>query len=147
MFLYASAENYPGGEAIVHLQHTHRFMRNKQVRIHIDEYCAQSGITRFLQLYDSWEYNKTEGMENEELQGFDYLIVGSPTKEHRDQITRNFSLTHKEYFSIKAFNRIKYVRPPDFFYSIIKKLPYFFQNYLKLPQVDFSIKVVVFKKK
>uniref|UniRef100_A0A915EHF7 Mannosyltransferase n=1 Tax=Ditylenchus dipsaci TaxID=166011 RepID=A0A915EHF7_9BILA len=55
VLLYASSQNYPGGQALTHLQHQHRYLRNKPVTVHIDSFSAETGVNRFLHLYDSWE--------------------------------------------------------------------------------------------
>ncbi|KIH62822.1 hypothetical protein ANCDUO_06894 [Ancylostoma duodenale] len=55
-FLYAGARNYPGGDAIAHLQWTQRVDAHKPISVYIDNACAQTGVSRFMQLYDAWEY-------------------------------------------------------------------------------------------
>ncbi|EYC06092.1 hypothetical protein Y032_0078g1187 [Ancylostoma ceylanicum] len=55
-FLYAGARNYPGGDAIAHLQWTQRVDAQKPISVYIDNACAQTGVSRFMQLYDAWEY-------------------------------------------------------------------------------------------
>ncbi|KAI6200119.1 Alg9 mannosyltransferase domain containing protein [Aphelenchoides besseyi] len=132
MFLYASARNYPGGDALAHVQHLQRFNRHETRSIHIDVFCAQSGINRFIQFYPSWEYNKTEDLDTQQLQRFDFLLLGSQTNDLRENARANFSQTHKELFSVESFHRISYVRS--------KRFPYYY------PTLKFKEKVLVMKK-
>jgi hypothetical protein len=69
-FIYASSNNYPGAKALFELQvlininlilsvflkEKQQNLREKPIKIHIDNFCAETGISRFLQLYDSWKY-------------------------------------------------------------------------------------------
>jgi alpha-1,6-mannosyltransferase len=131
--LYASSSNYPGGSALSHLQYKHRFMRDKPVSVHIDPFCAENGISRFGQVFNAWEYNKTENLSREDLIRFDYLLFGNTTTEYlRSELMANFSSTHKEYFATEGFHRVKYRK--------FKKLP------LPYPVFDFKEKVIVLKK-
>ncbi|MCP9264590.1 Mannosyltransferase [Dirofilaria immitis] len=66
-FLLASSRNYPGGEALTYLQYLRHSDRNKPVSVHIDNYAAQTGASRFLQWYDAWE-----GVELRRMQWFPY---------------------------------------------------------------------------
>jgi alpha-1,6-mannosyltransferase len=132
MFLYASARNYPGGDALSHLQFVHRYMRNKPVSVHIDSYCAETGINRFLQLYSSWEYNKTENLPQEAFGRFDYILIGSNTDNMHEVAKQNYSSTHKEHFSVEAFQRISYKKSNSF--------PYYF------PLIRFREKVIALKR-
>ncbi|KAH7730454.1 GPI mannosyltransferase [Aphelenchoides avenae] len=132
MFLYASARNYPGGDALSHLQFMHRYLRNKPISVHIDTYCAETGVNRFLHLYDAWEYNKTENLPQEAFGRFDYVLVGSNTENVRDIVGRNFSTTHKEHFSVEAFQRIAYKKSSRF--------PYLW------PVIKFRQKVIALKR-
>lgn len=52
-FLYVSMNNYPGGEAMMKL---HQIKSDSDpLRVHIDVYNAQTGISRFLHLNEKWE--------------------------------------------------------------------------------------------
>uniref|UniRef100_A0A7E4W0A3 Mannosyltransferase n=1 Tax=Panagrellus redivivus TaxID=6233 RepID=A0A7E4W0A3_PANRE len=132
--LYASSSNYPGGSALTHLQFKHRFLRNKPIAVHIDAFCAEAGISRFGQVFDAWEYNKTENLPVEELRRFDYLLFGDTTTENlRKELIANFSGTHKEHFSTEGFHKIVYKK-----YKGPIALPY--------PAFVFREKVIVLKK-
>ncbi|KAE9552950.1 hypothetical protein FO519_003827 [Halicephalobus sp. NKZ332] len=131
--LYASSSNYPGGTALSGLQFKHRYLKDKAISVHIDPFCAESGISRFFQIFPSWEYNKTENLSVEDLQRFDYLLFGNTTTELlREQLKSNFSETHKESFSVEGFHRIKYKK--------MKTIP------LPYPVFIFKEKVIVLRK-
>uniref|UniRef100_A0A0M3J9A9 Mannosyltransferase n=1 Tax=Anisakis simplex TaxID=6269 RepID=A0A0M3J9A9_ANISI len=102
--LYASSRNYAGGDAIAYLQFMQRYDKNKHISLYIDNFAAQTGVSRFLQLYDTWEYNKTDHLTNEQLARFDFLLIGS--YDDRDIVstaTKNFSSTHRLLFPVNAF--------------------------------------------
>uniref|UniRef100_A0A914P9Q2 Uncharacterized protein n=1 Tax=Panagrolaimus davidi TaxID=227884 RepID=A0A914P9Q2_9BILA len=108
-------------------------MRDKPVSVHIDPFCAENGISRFGQVFNAWEYNKTENLSREDLIRFDYLLFGNTTTEYlRSELMANFSSTHKEYFATEGFHRVKYRK--------FKQLP------LPYPVFDFKEKVIVLKK-
>lgn len=52
LLLTISANNYPGGAAIHRLHQV--IPQDTNVNIHIDNYAAQTGVSRFTQLYDHW---------------------------------------------------------------------------------------------
>ncbi|VDM07554.1 unnamed protein product [Wuchereria bancrofti] len=104
IFLLASSRNYPGGEALTSLQYLRHFSRNKPLSVYIDNYAAQTGVSRFLQWYDAWEYNKTENLEPSQLARFDYLLIGSYTEPDIVNFTaRKFFSTHRVLYDIEAF--------------------------------------------
>lgn len=52
-FLYVSMNNYPGGVAVMQL---HKIKNPiDPIRVHIDVYNAQTGISRFLHMNEEWE--------------------------------------------------------------------------------------------
>ncbi|VBB26726.1 unnamed protein product [Acanthocheilonema viteae] len=104
IFLLASSKNYPGGEALNSLQYLRYFNQNNPMTVYIDNYAAQTGVSRFLELYDTWQYNKTENLGLSQLEEFDYLLIGSYTEPNIiDFAARNFSSTHRILFDVKAF--------------------------------------------
>ncbi|KAK0412798.1 hypothetical protein QR680_006415 [Steinernema hermaphroditum] len=115
VLLYASSQNYPGGEALGYLQHMHRFRKNSPIAVHIDAQAAQTGISRFVQVYDAWEYNKSETLTDEEKQRFDYIVVGTAAGESvEDLVQRRFSSSHKLHFKVNSFSSITYKRSSQF---------------------------------
>lgn len=132
VFLYASARNYPGGDALAHLQHQQRFYRTERRSVHIDEFCAETGISRFLHFYPAWHYDKTEGLSVDELKQFDFLLLGSQSEDLAALFRANFSASHKELFSVDAFNRFTYLRS--------RKFPFYW------PLLKFRTKVMCLKR-
>uniref|UniRef100_A0A1I7RST6 Mannosyltransferase n=1 Tax=Bursaphelenchus xylophilus TaxID=6326 RepID=A0A1I7RST6_BURXY len=132
VFLYASARNYPGGDALAHLQTVQRFHRNDFRRVHIDEFCAETGISQFLNNHPAWEYNKTENLPVESLKEFDFLLIGSQKDNVYNIFQSNYSKSHKELFSVEAFFKFTYVKSSSF--------PYYW------PRLKFKNKVIVLKK-
>ncbi|VDM96983.1 unnamed protein product [Thelazia callipaeda] len=132
-FLFASSKNYPGAEALVSLQHMQRSDHNKPVSVYIDTYAAQTGVCRFLQLYDTWEYNKTENLKSSQMERFDFLILGSYTESDITNFTTlQFHSTHQILHSVKAFQGIELQR--------LYLLPYYW------PVVKFRTQLVVMEK-
>uniref|UniRef100_A0A0R3RW49 valine--tRNA ligase n=1 Tax=Elaeophora elaphi TaxID=1147741 RepID=A0A0R3RW49_9BILA len=132
-FLLASSRNYPGGEALTSLQYLRHSSRDEPITVYIDNYAAQTGISRFLQWYGAWEYNKTENLEQSQLSRFDYLLIGSYTEpDIVDFIARNFSSTHHVLYDVKAFQGIKLVKMQQF--------PYYW------PTIRFNAQLAVLEK-
>ena len=84
LMLKVSHLNYPGGEALLKLHHLAK--DNASATVYIDNYAAQTGVSRFGQLNDEaskhynrhWIYDKTENLSQEELLSqtkFTYLLV------------------------------------------------------------------------
>ncbi|VDM66620.1 unnamed protein product [Strongylus vulgaris] len=73
--------------------------------VYIDNACAQTGVSRFMQLYDAWEYNKTETLTPEDMERFDFLMIGTYTGNLKDIVTKNYSTYHRVMFAIPAFHR------------------------------------------
>lgn len=102
--LYISSMNYPGGEGIAAL---HLYEPSSQyVNVHIDEYTAQTGVTRFTQLHNHWTYNKTENLHPKslEIQQFTHLLVGG-FSEH--DVLQLYKHSHHIQVHIKGFKRLK----------------------------------------
>uniref|UniRef100_A0A183CWM5 Mannosyltransferase n=1 Tax=Gongylonema pulchrum TaxID=637853 RepID=A0A183CWM5_9BILA len=113
IFTTASQNNYPGAEALNRIQRTASQDRLKPVLVHIDGYAAQTGISRFLEDFDAWEYNKTENLDISDLIRFDYLMIGSYMQDHvREIAMRNFSSTHQLSFTVFSFKLIRDLDPP-----------------------------------
>jgi hypothetical protein len=67
-----------------------------------------------------------------DLAQFDYIILGSQTEDVHS-LTRDFTATHKEYFTVEAFQKIVFKR-------------FFWRNLLVYPVIKYKEKVIVFKK-
>ncbi|CAG0880654.1 unnamed protein product [Cyprideis torosa] len=93
LLLSASAVNYPGGTALMRLHGMQP--ANASVRVHIDVFSAQTGVSRFLELNSGWEYNKTEDLapEGKEMLSFSHLLVEGKSEEHH-RVRRYRAKTH-----------------------------------------------------
>ncbi|VDN19694.1 unnamed protein product [Cylicostephanus goldi] len=130
-FLYAGARNYPGGDAIAHLQWTQRMDANKPMSVYIDNACAQTGVSRFMQLYGAWEY--TENLRPKDLERFDFLMIGTYSGNLKDIVMTNYSTHHRVMFAIPAFHRFTLKKSSSF--------PFYH------PEMVFKEKVAVLRKK
>uniref|UniRef100_A0A914WVK1 Mannosyltransferase n=1 Tax=Plectus sambesii TaxID=2011161 RepID=A0A914WVK1_9BILA len=115
-FLYASSQNYPGGEALGYLQYSQRFDKAKPISVHIDVYTAQTGVSRYLHLYKSWQYDKTEDLQPKDLAHFDFLLVG--TGNNLTEEVEKYSATHRIMFRAPAYHKIQYKRFKHFPYVL-----------------------------
>ncbi|CAJ0961027.1 unnamed protein product, partial [Mesorhabditis belari] len=138
LFLYASARNYPGNDAIVYLQHMMRMDGTKHKTLHLDVMTCQTGVSRFHHLYTTWEYNKTEELDQNELERFDFLSVGANDGKLRELISANYSSTHRVLFVVPSFDGIKWRK-----FRPIKWSPFPFYY----PELKFTEKVGVLTKK
>ncbi|VDO95180.1 unnamed protein product [Heligmosomoides polygyrus] len=134
-FLYAGARNYPGGDAIAHLQWTQRVDEHKPISVYIDNACAQTGVSRFMQLYDSWEYNKTETLTPSELERFDFLMIGTYSGNLKQIVQANYSTHHRVMFAVPAFH------PTLYGFRKMSTFPFYY------PEMVFKEKVAVLRKK
>ncbi|XP_064106910.1 uncharacterized protein LOC135215886 [Macrobrachium nipponense] len=107
LLLTISANNYPGGLAIHKL---HEIVPPETfVNVHIDNYAAQTGVSRFTQLYDHWKYNKTEKLKagGQAMRSFTHILVEAKTKYSynlKHYTTSHEILNHVEAFSHLSFN-------------------------------------------
>ncbi|KRZ31227.1 Valine--tRNA ligase [Trichinella pseudospiralis] len=96
LFIRAASYNYPSCAAlnVVDEIAQQKYMHNSEITVYIDSFCAQNGISLFLQTNKHWNYQK----ENDELdlrtvKGFQFLLIGHETQLH-DEI-RPFLDTHR----------------------------------------------------
>ncbi|XP_076456670.1 dol-P-Man:Man(7)GlcNAc(2)-PP-Dol alpha-1,6-mannosyltransferase-like [Babylonia areolata] len=84
VLLSISRLNYPGGQSMSALHNLEQ--RRNNVNVHIDVYTAQTGVSRFTQLRDSWSYNKTEGLEpgGHNMMSFTHLMVGALSDDRKE---------------------------------------------------------------
>lgn len=102
--LTVSGTNYPGGIAMSRL---HRIASSEaNVSIHIDNLTAQSGVTRFTEIYSNWTYSKDEHLKagDEELHKFDYLLAEVKNKYSPEM--RFLQQTHDKIELIECFSNI-----------------------------------------
>jgi alpha-1,6-mannosyltransferase len=102
--LTVSKNNYPGGVAISRL---HRIASNEvNVTIHIDNLTAQTGVTRFTEIYSNWTYRKDENLKagDAELHNFNYLLVEVKNKFSPEM--RLLAQTHEKIELVECFSNI-----------------------------------------
>lgn len=102
--LTVSSTNYPGGVAMSRL---HRIASpDENVSVHIDNLSAQSGITRFTEIYANWTYRKDEDLKagDEELHKFDFLLVEVKNKYSPEM--RYLLQTHEKLELVECFSNI-----------------------------------------
>lgn len=102
--LTVSSTNYPGGVAISRL---HRIASPEEnISVHIDNLSAQSGITRFTEIYANWTYRKDEDLKagDDELHKFDFLLVEVKNKYSPEM--RYLLQTHEKIELIECFSNI-----------------------------------------
>lgn len=79
-----------------------------------------------------FRYNKTENLPREAFERFDFILFGSNSADLREIAQRNFSVTHKEHFTVEAFHKIQFQNVQEF--------PYW------VPTLKFRSKVMALKK-
>lgn len=84
--LYCSSYNYPGGHAIqTFTQHYLKMQKHDPSLpvpyIHIDNFAAQTGVTRFHEYVHGWKYSKLENQNENSLKQFTHLISEKPRVE------------------------------------------------------------------
>uniref|UniRef100_A0A1B6IWE4 Mannosyltransferase n=1 Tax=Homalodisca liturata TaxID=320908 RepID=A0A1B6IWE4_9HEMI len=104
--LSVAAVNYPGGKAIARLQRLEPAFA--PVNVHICNLAAQTGVSRFTQIYDAWSYNKTENLElgNPSLMNFTHLLVEAKSKYSPN--IKSLLRTHQVIDSVEGFSHIAY---------------------------------------
>jgi len=105
--LSVAAVNYPGGKAIARLQRLEP--PHAPVNVHICNLAAQTGVSRFTQIYSDWSYNKTEHLElevNPEILNFTHLIVEAKSKYSPN--IKALMQTHQVIDTIEGFSHIAF---------------------------------------
>uniref|UniRef100_A0A2P2HXZ8 Mannosyltransferase n=1 Tax=Hirondellea gigas TaxID=1518452 RepID=A0A2P2HXZ8_9CRUS len=106
LLLTVSANNYPGGVSLMRL---HELVPDTQrLSVHIDNLAAQSGVTRFLQFNDNWNYNKTEDLRagGRDIRSFTHLLVEAKTKYAYN--LKHYSESHNIMEAIEAFSHLTF---------------------------------------
>ncbi|KAG5887694.1 hypothetical protein JTB14_002015 [Gonioctena quinquepunctata] len=121
--LSISSTNYPGGTAISHL---HRLARDDpNVRVHISNLAAQTGVSRFTQINNNWTYCKKENLKPGDYELYQYTHLIAEGKSKFSTSLRPYSATHDIIDTIEAFHQISF-------------------NYLTIPPVKIKTKPVLF---
>ncbi|KAI5705939.1 hypothetical protein M8J75_003245 [Diaphorina citri] len=104
--LSISANNYAGGVAISTLHKIEP--SDSSVNVHIDNYAAQTGVSRFTQLNPGWTYNKTEYLKpgGPELMAFTHLIVEAKSKYSPN--LKPYVKTHNIISIIETFSHLQF---------------------------------------
>ena len=133
--LYISSQNYPGGDAILKIHQlendnvdnsiTSTSSSDTIVNLHICNYAAQTGVSRFTQLNDNWIYNKTEKLSPEDFVFFSHLLVESSDAESMSYLIN----THQIIGEVMAYR--------DFSMDLRKFPPV---------RINFKSAVTIFKK-
>uniref|UniRef100_A0A2H1VNH9 Mannosyltransferase n=1 Tax=Spodoptera frugiperda TaxID=7108 RepID=A0A2H1VNH9_SPOFR len=101
-FILVAMTNYPGGVAITRF---HKLMKNEPfVHVHICNLAAQTGVTRFTQINDSWRYSKNESLALEQLQDYTHLLVEAKSKYSPN--LKYFAQTHVILDSVESFSQV-----------------------------------------
>ena len=103
-FLFVSRLNYPGGVAFSRLHEIGAVRRGDEVRVHICVEAAQTGVSRFGEVYDSWVYSKAEDKETdlEFMKQFAWIITT------KDKLGKYHNTTHKLSEEIEGYNGINW---------------------------------------
>ncbi|KAG0717188.1 putative Dol-P-Man:Man(7)GlcNAc(2)-PP-Dol alpha-1,6-mannosyltransferase [Chionoecetes opilio] len=123
LLLTISANNYPGGMAIMKLNKL--VPEDANVHVHIDNFAAQTGVSRFTQLNDHWRWNKTENLKagSKEMRSFSHLMVEAKSKYSYN--LKHYTSSHDVIASIEAFSHLSF-------------------NYQQFPPVKVRVKPALF---
>ena len=102
LFTLISSLNYPGGVALEKL-HAH-VPCAVPVNVHISNLAAQTGVTRFGQLCEEWNYDKTENLSPADLieRNYSHLIV-----ENNEDAVNLFNEKYKMVATVAQYSHIK----------------------------------------
>ena len=99
-------------------------MLPQDVKIHIDVYTAQTGVSRFLEINreSGWIYDKTEAFQpgSTELLRFTHLLIEADSEE--DEKLKPYRSTHHIQAFIKGYGGI-YLNPFKFNSPIVRLTP------------------------
>jgi len=80
LMAYISSFNYPGGYALKAMNKLES--PDKEVKLHIGVFSAQTGASRFGQIHDKWIYDKDETLQTRQQfidKGYQYALVIQPS--------------------------------------------------------------------
>nr|XP_061809061.1 dol-P-Man:Man(7)GlcNAc(2)-PP-Dol alpha-1,6-mannosyltransferase-like [Nerophis lumbriciformis] len=116
--LYISHHNYPGGHGMREL---HRLLpTTADVSVHIDNYAAQTGVSRFLEQHPHWRYDKREDLhpESPEMKMFSHLLV-----EANSTNVMLLQDTHHPLAFIQGYDGLaRQLFPPSFRVNLANKI-------------------------
>uniref|UniRef100_A0A915K0K7 Mannosyltransferase n=1 Tax=Romanomermis culicivorax TaxID=13658 RepID=A0A915K0K7_ROMCU len=106
-FLYASMNNYPGGQALYMLNRD-QILSNRSLYIYIDVYAAQTGISRFLHAHDQWKYDKNESLTS--LETFHCAVYSRRSRNLVESLRfgRREPFINSTSFYIDAYDQVRY---------------------------------------
>lgn len=133
LLVAVSHDNYPGGLALSRLQ-TSAPPSDTSVNyyspiVHIDVYSAQTGVSRFVQWRDDWQYDKTEDLphNSSQMRLFDYALVGGCSR--KELAARDYYSSYRIIDTIHGFWRVQLDYSKWFPLSIrLKPAVYVLQN-------------------
>ncbi|OUM66725.1 glycosyltransferase family 22 protein [Piromyces sp. E2] len=80
LMAYISSFNYPGGYALKAMNKLES--PDKEIKLHIGVFSAQTGASRFGQIHDKWIYDKDESLQTRQQfidKGYQYALVLQPS--------------------------------------------------------------------
>jgi len=101
--LYISRQNYPGGQAMHNLHLLED--SNSPVKVHLDVFACQTGVSRFTQINSGWIYDKSENVSTESMSSFSHILL--PGHHKYTLQLKPFLQTHEFVSEIEAFSQIK----------------------------------------
>ncbi|MCL4129532.1 UNVERIFIED_CONTAM: hypothetical protein GTU68_030038 [Idotea baltica] len=90
----------------------HRFHQmlppTENVHLHIDNFSAQTGVTRFTELHSNWRYNKTENLKagGAAIRTFTHLLVEAKSKYAYN--LKHYTVSHEILDSVDAFSHLSF---------------------------------------
>lgn len=83
----------------------HKLLKNEPyVHLHICNLAAQTGVTRYTQIHDNWQYSKNESLSAAQLQEYTHLLVEAKSKYSSN--LKTFTQTHVILDSIESFSQV-----------------------------------------
>ncbi|EFA84739.1 glycosyltransferase [Heterostelium album PN500] len=117
-FFHASSLNYPGGEAFNQLHQLHSECLEQPLNVHIDNIAAITGVSRFGEISQNWNYSKKE--RDVLLSDYDLLLAPNATS--------GFDVAG----SISGFTRFQLLRTPPFI-QVVKEPQIYIMTSKQLP--------------
>lgn len=101
-FVSVAMTNYPGGVAMTRF---HKLLKNEPyVHLHISNLAAQTGVTRFTEIHNHWQYSKNESLDAEQLQEYTHLLIEAKSKYSPN--LKAFTHTHTVLEGIDTFSAV-----------------------------------------